>query len=169
MNLLDAFIALPLFWGAWRGFRHGLIYEILMIIGLILGLYLAFKFSGWINKLLTGFLQSDHAAIPFVSFALIFVAVLLMMVLLARFLETILKVTSLNLFNRIAGAAFGLFKFALVVSVILWSLKTLEPHWDFIGQDLKQKSLLYQPVLSTTSFITPALEDIRAEFKEMAE
>jgi membrane protein required for colicin V production len=169
MNLLDAIIAIPLVWGAWRGFRHGLIFEVLMIIGLILGLYLAFKFSGWVNDLLTEFLQSNHAIIPFISLAMIFLAVILMMVLLARFLEAILKITSLNLFNRLAGAAFGLFKWALVVSVILWSFKTLEPHWDFIGHDLKQKSILYQPILSTTSFITPVLEDIRTEFKELAE
>jgi hypothetical protein len=51
---------------------------------------------------------------------------------------------------------------------MLWSFKTLEPHWDFISSDLKSKSLLYEPVLKTSSYVTPALDDIKKEFHELA-
>lgn len=168
MNLLDVIIAIPLLWGTYRGFKRGLIFETLMIIGLIIGLYAAFKFSSLVQGLLKTFVQSDSAVLPFISFTFVFVAVLLVMILLAKLLENILKIASLNVFNRIAGAVLGLFKFGLVVSVVLWSFKALEPHWDFISSDMKNKSLLYEPVLKTASFITPALEDIKKEFKELA-
>lgn len=168
MNLLDVIIAIPLLWGAYRGFKRGLIFEALMIIGLIIGLYAAFKFSSLVQGLLKNVVSDNSAILPFLSFALVFASVLLVMILFAKFLENILKITSLNLFNQIAGALLGIFKFGLVVSVVLWSFKTLEPHWDFISSDMKNKSLLYEPVLNTTSFVTPALEDIKKEFKEMA-
>lgn len=168
MNLLDVIIAIPLLWGAYRGFKRGLIFELLMIIGLIIGLYAAFKFSSLAQGLLKNFIAEDSAILPSLSFALVFAAVLLVMILFARFLEGILKITSLHLFNQIAGALLGIFKFGLVVSVVLWSFKALEPHWDFISNDMKNKSILYEPVLKTTSFITPALEDIKKEFKEIA-
>ena len=42
MNYLDFIIAVPLLWGAWKGFQRGIIFEIAMLIGIILGLYLAF-------------------------------------------------------------------------------------------------------------------------------
>ena len=45
MNYLDFIIAIPLVWGAYKGFQRGFIFEIAMIIGLVLGLYLAFKMS----------------------------------------------------------------------------------------------------------------------------
>ncbi|MBL7927978.1 MAG: CvpA family protein [Bacteroidia bacterium] len=168
MNLLDVIIAIPLLWGAYRGFKRGLIFEVLMIIGLIIGLYAAFKFSSLAQGLLKNFIAEDSAILPSLSFALVFAAVLLVMILFARFLEGILKITSLHLFNQIAGTLLGIFKFGLVVSVVLWSFKALEPHWDFISNDMKNKSILYEPVLKTTSFITPALEDIKKEFKEIA-
>lgn len=168
MNLLDVIIAIPLLWGAYRGFKRGLIFETLMIIGLIIGLYAAFKFSGLVQGLLKSFVNENSAVLPFVSFALVFAAVLLVMILLAKLLEKILKIASLNLFNQIAGALLGILKFGLVVSVVLWSFKALEPHWDFISSDMKKKSMLYEPVLKTTSFVTPALEDIKKEFKEIA-
>lgn len=168
MNLLDVIIAIPLLWGAYRGFKRGLIFEVLMIIGLIIGLYAAFKFSSLAQGLLKNFIAEDSAILPSLSFALVFAAVLLVMILFARFLEGILKITSLHLFNQIAGTLLGIFKFGLVVSVVLWSFKALEPHWDFISNDMKKKSILYEPVLKTTSFITPALEDIKKEFKEIA-
>lgn len=168
MNLLDVIIAIPLLWGAYRGFKRGLIFETLMIIGLIIGLYAAFKFSSLVQGLLKNVVSENSAILPFLSFALVFAAVLLIMILFAKFLEGILKIASLNLFNQIAGALLGIFKFGLVVSVVLWSFKALEPHWDFISSDMKNKSLLYEPVLKTASFVTPALEDIKKEFKEIA-
>ena len=44
MNFLDALIIAPLLWGAYKGFQKGLIFEIAMILGLIIGVYLGFKF-----------------------------------------------------------------------------------------------------------------------------
>ncbi|MCC6384445.1 MAG: CvpA family protein [Bacteroidia bacterium] len=167
MNLLDAFIAIPLLWGAYKGFKRGLIFEVLLLAGLVIGLYVAFKFSGLARHLLSSILDRNSVVMHFASFIIVLAAILLVMILFARFLERILKITSLTIFNQLAGAVFGIFKFGIIVSVMLWSIKSLEPYWNFIGEDMKEHSLLYKPVLKTTSFITPALEDIKKEFKEV--
>ena len=169
MNVLDLIICIPLLWGAYRGFRRGLIFEICMIIGLILGLYVAFKFSNLVNGLVSKFITSDGSAVHYLSFIIVFAAVLLIMIFLARLLEKILSAGSLNIFNKAAGAVFGIAKFALIVSVILWLFKSLEPYWNFINEDTKKESVLYQPVLKTATFLTPALQDIKKEFKELSD
>jgi membrane protein required for colicin V production len=166
MNVLDIIIAIPLLWGAYRGFRRGFIFEIFMLIGLILGLYVAFKFSHLINGLVEKIVSPSSSVIPYLSFFMVFAAIIIIMVLLARLLEKILNIASLTIFNKIAGAIFGLLKFALIVSVILWLFKALEPHWNFINAATKKQSLLYEPVLKTSTFITPAFQDIKEEFKE---
>ena len=56
--------------------------------------------------------------------------------------------------------------FSMIVSVLLWLFRGLEPYWNFIGQDLRKESLLYGPLSKASSFITPALEDIGEEFLE---
>ena len=59
MNFFDAIILLPLIYGAWKGFQKGLIYEVAMIIGLILGVYLGFKFSGLVFDLLSNLIDDE--------------------------------------------------------------------------------------------------------------
>jgi membrane protein required for colicin V production len=109
---------------------------------------------------------ANSAVIPYLSFIIVVAGILLIMILFAKLLEKILKIADLNIINKIAGAVLGIIKFALVVSVILWSFKALEPHWNFINASTKKQSLLYEPVLKTASFLTPALQDIKEEFKE---
>lgn len=166
MNLLDVIIAVPLLWGAYKGFKRGLIFEIFMLIGLVLGMYVAFKFSGLINGLVAKMVSANSAVIPYLSFIIVFGAILLIMILLAKLLEGILSVGSLTALNQVAGAVLGIAKFALIVSVVLWLLKSLEPHWNFINDSTKKQSLLYEPVLKTATFLTPAFQDIKEEFKE---
>lgn len=166
MNLLDLVIAIPLLWGAYKGFQRGFIFELAMIIGLVIGLYLAFKLSGLASGLLKNMVNSDSAVIPWVSFLIVLGIVLLIVILYAKLLERILKIADLNIFNKVAGALFGIFKFALVVSVILWGLKTLEHHFNFINQSTQKESLLYDPVLKTATWLNPAFQDIKKEFKE---
>ncbi len=166
MNLLDLFILLPLGWGAWKGFRRGLVFEVLMLMGLVLGLYIAFKFSGLLHGLVASWFDADGAIIPVISFVVVFLAILLVTILLAKLLEGILKATALQPVNKVAGAVFGTLKFALIVSVVLWLLRGLDPYWKPIGDDTKKESVLYGPMLKVSSFIRPALEDIREEFIE---
>ena len=166
MNLLDFFIAIPLAWGAFKGFRRGLVFEVLMLIGLILGLYLAFKFSDLLHGLVSSLFDTQGAVVPIISFIVVFLGILLVTILLARLLESILKATALNTINKILGAVFGLLKFALIASVFLWLFKGLDPYWNLINKEMKQESLLYKPVLKVSSFIRPALEDIKDEFMD---
>jgi len=164
MNLLDLFILIPLAWGVFKGFRRGLVFEVLMLIGLIMGLYLAFKFSNLLHGLVASWFDARGAVIPVLSFVVVFLSILLVTLLLTRLLEAILKATALSTVNKIAGAVFGLFKYALIVSVVLWLFRGLEPYWHFITPEMRNGSLLYKPVSRASGFLTPALDDIREEF-----
>jgi membrane protein required for colicin V production len=166
MNILDLVLAVPLLWGAYKGFSRGIIYEVAMIIGLIAGLYLAFKFSGLVQGWLYKVVDSNSALPSWAGFFIVSGIILLVFLLYARLLEGVLKAGDLNAFNKIAGALFGLLKFALVLSVILWLLRSLEPHLNFINRQTKQESKLYEPVLKTSTFLTPALQDIKNEFRQ---
>lgn len=166
MNWFDAAIAVPLVFGAYKGWKRGLIFEIAMIAGLLIALYIGFKFSGMVSNLLNEHIKSIHGATPYISFLLIFGCVILSFVLLARLLEGILKLTALNLFNSIGGALFGILKFGLVLSVLFWLTRTLEPTLKIIPDDIKEGSLLYSPVLKVASSIHPLIQDVRNEFKD---
>lgn len=167
MNILDIVIAIPLLWGAYKGFTRGIIYELAFIIGLIAGLYVALKFSGWVHDWLQKMVSPESSIPNWVSFVLVITVIILIFLLYAKLLEGILKAGDLNIFNKVFGAVFGMLKFALVVSIILWGLKSLEPGFNFINDQTKAESKLYEPVLKTTTFLNPAFQDLKNEFEKI--
>lgn len=68
MNWFDAAIAVPLLFGAWKGWKRGLIFEIAMIIGLVIALYLGFKFSGLVSTFINEHVESLKGISPYLSF-----------------------------------------------------------------------------------------------------
>ncbi|MBL7923287.1 MAG: CvpA family protein, partial [Bacteroidia bacterium] len=164
MNYLDFIIAVPLIWGAYKGFQRGIIFEIAMLIGVILGLYLAFKVSSLFEGLVGKMVDAQGNTLHLISFFVVFIAVVLIMILLAKFMEGILKIGNLNTFNKVAGACFGLLKFALVVSVVLSVFRPVDAQLGLLSAKTKSESWLYSPVVSVSQYLFPALKDVQQEF-----
>lgn len=164
MNYLDFIIAIPLVWGAYKGFQRGFIFEIAMIIGLVLGLYLAFKMSSLFEGLVAKFVDAQGSTLQYLTFFIVFVSVILIMVFLAKLLEGLLKIGNLNVFNKVAGAMFGILKFAIVVSVVFSVFRPIDAHLGLLSAKTKSSSILYQPVIHVTKFLFPALKDVQDEF-----
>jgi membrane protein required for colicin V production len=166
MNFLDALIIAPLLWGAYKGFQKGLIFEIAMILGLIAGVYLGFKFSGLVYQLLQKVVSDEGQLLNYLSFFIVFGAIILIFIFYAKLMEAVLKITSLNLFNKIAGAVFGILKFALAISVIFWLLKPMQESVNVIPEKSRKESILYDYVLKIASSLAPAVKDVKDEFRE---
>ena len=61
MNALDILITLLLLYGAYTGFKKGLVFEIAMIVGLIVGIYLALSIPfHFIDSLNPEILNTKH-------------------------------------------------------------------------------------------------------------
>lgn len=166
MNFFDAIICVPLIYGAYAGFQRGVLYEIAMMLGLIVGVYLGFKCSDLVYGLLSKVIDAGPTLLHVVSFLLVLAAILLVFIFYARLMEAVLKITSLNFFNKIAGAVLGIAKFAMAVSVLFWLIKPFEGRMDLIPEKSRNESLLYPYILATSSFITPVIQDVKEEFNE---
>lgn len=166
MNWLDLLIVIPLIWGAYQGYKKGLVYMVLMLIGIVLGLYVAFKFSGLAVGFLAEHIKASKNALPYVAFFMVFAGIVLLIVLLAKFLEAVLKAASLSTFNKIAGGLLGIAKWGLIVSVFLGLLRSLENQVRIIPITTEKESKLYKPVLMFSAFLSPAFAEIKREFNE---
>lgn len=166
MNYLDFILAVPLVWGAYKGYQRGIIFEIAMLIGVVLGLYLAFKVSSLFEGAVSKMLDAQGSTLQYLTFFIVFIAVVLIMILLAKFMEGILKIGNLNLFNKIAGAFFGMLKFALVVSVVLSVFRPVDAQLGLLSAKTKSESYLYLPVISVSQYLFPALKDVQQEFSK---
>jgi membrane protein required for colicin V production len=167
MNTFDIVISILLLYGGWKGFKRGLVFEIAMLLGLVIGIYAAFKFSDLIFSFVQKFLSDNGYLIHIISFLVVFGVIVLTFILFAKIIESVLKVTALNIFNKIAGALFGVLKFSLVISVLLLLFLPLQKKINAIPQKVLNESVLYPYILNVSSWIYPVLDDVQKEFRNM--
>src|SRR5690625_4634188 len=108
MNLLDLGILATLILFAIFGFRNGIVREVLTIIGLVVAIYVAFRYMEdaalWLSELTSQTLSAEVTLVTgLILFTLTFILFLLLAFLIRRFLEAI----HLNIINRILGFIFG--------------------------------------------------------------
>ena len=160
MNYIDIAVAIPLIWGAYKGFTKGLIIELASIIALILGGYIGMHFSGITSTYLSQIVTMEESFMPIVSFAVTFIVIVLGVYLLAKILEKVINLVALKLVNKISGSVFGIVKAAFIISLILVFVESVDQKLELIPKETKESSLLYSPIGAIAPAIIPAVKDL---------
>lgn len=156
MNWLDIVLVLLLASGIISGFKNGIIGEIATLAALVLGVWGAIKFSWWTSDLLIQW-GVTSANMPIISFIVTFVLIVVVVQLLAKFLNKLLESMSLGFMNKLAGMVVGVIKSALIVSVLIFAIESIDENSTFIKQDTKEQSMLYGPLSNLVPTILPFL------------
>lgn len=155
------FFLIPLVWGFWRGFMKGLVIEAATLLSFGLAVFCAIKLS----DALTGWLKNSFGwkteYLPIISFTIIFLGVLIGVYFVAKLAEKAVEAAALGIVNKLAGGAFGMLKFALVVSLILFIINAAEKNVKIIPDEKKEGSLLYKPMAAVAPMLIPGLKDSR--------
>ena len=159
MNYIDTGIIGLVLFGAVKGFSKGFVIEAASLIALILGLIGALLFSSTVGTLLESFFDAARIPQSGVLFILTFIAIIIGINLLAKFLTRILKMAALGGLNRILGAIFGGLKFVLILSAVILIMDQFEFLFTFMEDDLIDESQFYEPVKSIGSVILEWLLD----------
>ena len=164
MNWLDLVIGILLIGGLISGFKNGIIGEIATLAGLILGIWGAVKFSWWTADALADLgIKSEYMHI--ISFVVTFIIIVVVVQVMAGFLNKLLESLALGFVNKIAGMASGVIKAALIISVILFVVNTLDDESKVIHQETREASLFYEPLANLVPAILPFLhlEDLQKD------
>ena len=167
MNWLDTVLALLLLVGIISGFKNGIIGEVATLAALILGIWGAVKFSWWTSEILIDWgVKSDYMHI--ISFIVTFVIIVVVIQVMAKFLNKLLDSLALGFVNRLAGMAVGIIKSALIVSVILVVIDSLDEKDLIIKEPVKEASIFYEPVANLVPSLLPFLhlEDLQMNKNE---
>lgn len=156
MNWLDLIILIPLVAGLFTGFKNGLIGELASLAALVFGIWGAIKFSDWTANLLTTWgIESQYMHI--ISFVITFIIIVIVIQIIAKMLSQLVKALALGWINRLAGIVFGVIKAALITSVLLFVIDIFDARKSFIPEDVKEESLLYQPMSDLVPNLLPFL------------
>ena len=158
LSTLDALILLFWVWGAYKGYKKGFIVEIISLFVFILLLIIVFKFlqtgHDWANGLPHG--------VSFGSFLLFFALTALAVSWIGKLLKNVIHKT---LFDNILGAIFGIFKYALAITVLL-QLFTLI---GIIKPSSLNHSVFYPFLIRTAEIVTDFISRFFPQFAEMIE
>jgi membrane protein required for colicin V production len=103
----------------YKGARNGLIIAVFSIIGWILGLVAALKFSGAAADYLKGSLNLSHRALSIIGFIAVFMIVMIIVRLGAKLIEKTAELVLLGWLNRLGGIIFYVLLYAFIFSVVI--------------------------------------------------
>lgn len=164
LGFIDIFLAIFLLIGVINGMKNGLFVEFSSLIGLLIGLYAALKFSDFTMGFLGEHLGSNPKTAYMLAFVITFIAVVAGIAVLARVLTKIADFSGLGVFNRIGGAMFGFVRALLILSVLLHIFEKVNVLNSFASEESVSKSKLYHPVKASAEIVYPFL---REELREI--
>jgi len=165
MGLLDIILGALLLYGLVKGVWKGLFAELAALVSLLIGIYVAIKFSGFIAKMLEGHV-SNPKYVSITAFAITFIAVVVGIILLAKVFTKIASFAGLGWVNRLLGGLFGFIKMVLILSVSLNFFLKVNANNAFAEKKTLDDSVFFYPVLKVSNTIFPVLQEWFAEFKE---
>lgn len=157
MNNVDIGIAIILAIGTFLGYRRGFLLELFFLLAIILGVFIGFKLMGSGVEYLSEKFNADKEVLPYISFAIIFLIVMVVVSLIGKSIKNSLDKTFLGKMDAIAGAALGLIKFAFGISVIIWLIEAFQISFP---EGWKEESALY-PIAAK---VAPTLSEYFGEF-----
>ena len=164
MNTLDIILLVPLLYGAYHGFKKGFLMEIVSLFAFVIAIMAGFKLLHLGMELLDQHFRINGKLLPYISFLLIFVAIVVGMNLLGKLIKKVIDMTVLGNFDNLAGALLGLLKWSFGISVLLWLTSSFNL---IISEEQINESQLYgyiEPIapviVSNVSVIMPFTDNL---------
>lgn len=159
MSIVDILILIPLGYAAWKGFQHGIIIEVFTLLALLVGIYAGIHFSDVTANWMKNSLGWDSEYLPVIAFTITFLGIGAMVYFAGKMIEQFVKVTNLTPINKAFGIVFAVLKMTYFVSVFLVLVESYDEKGDFLPPSMKEKSLLYNPILKVSTTTIPALKE----------
>lgn len=159
MNFIDVLFLIPIIYAVYKGFKNGFIIEICTLLALLVGIYAGIHFSdGTANFLKTNW-NFDSEYMPVIAFTVTFLAVGALVFFGGKMLEKVVDVAHLTPLNKFLGVLFALIKILYFISVFVVLLESYDEKGDFIKEETKSESILYEPVKTISLTTIPRLKE----------
>jgi membrane protein required for colicin V production len=160
MSFIDIVLGGLLIFGLIRGIKNGLFVELASLISFFVGIYLAVKFSYVVG----GFIGDSKTA-KIAAFVLTLILVVVGIHFLAKIFSKIANFVFLGWLNILGGAVFSVFKTAILLGIILSLFQKINIDNLLISKETQDKSMFFNPVITTSEIMLPVLNDWFADLK----
>ena len=132
--------------------------QVASLVGIVLGAMFAGKISELIApKFIQWFDGSPHI-IGALSYIVAFLSIMIILLLLGKVVQSLVKAIKLNTANRVAGAAFCCAKWVVVFSILINVISEMDQGQHLIKENVRTQSYTYTTVASISRAIVPYLK-----------
>jgi len=168
MIIIDIILVAIFIFAGFRGYQKGFVIQLASLVGLILGIWGAIKFSDYTAGLLTEHFHLTTQYLPLIAFAVTFTAIVIAIHFIGKAIEGIFDLAMLGFANKILGVVFGVLKTAFIMSVFLVIIEKADTKINILPNDIAEKSIFYRPIERLAPSIFPDLnfDEIKTKLKE---
>jgi len=164
MNSVDIILGIILLLAFYSGFKKGLFVTLASLIGIIAGVIGALYFSDFAGGYISKWFNWGDQTTKWVSFAITFLAIVIVISMAGKFLTKIADFAMLGLFNKLLGGVFGILQYAFIISVLFLFFNSSNITGYVISEEKKSESRLYGPIASLAPLVIPkVIEKFRSE------
>ncbi len=130
-----------------RGIFRGFIFELVTVIGLILGYIISITYLSIVSGIILSFFPSlPNSIVNIVGFFVLFVGTNMLLRVIANLLTKTLKIAMLGWLNHLLGGLFGLLKGVILMSILVFVIDLI-PFSATLLESIEVKQSLLYPVL----------------------
>ncbi|WP_281231510.1 CvpA family protein [Flavobacterium gelatinilyticum] len=166
MSFFDIIVGALLCYSLYKGIKNGLFVEIASFISLLLGIYLAIKFSSLMTEMISKHVSWNPTNIQITAFILTFILVVIGVYLLAKMLTGIADFAQLGWLNKLGGGFFRILKTILILSIFIALFEKINFNNTFAKKETLDNFIFYNPIKKVAAFVYPSIEKWYETFKE---
>jgi membrane protein required for colicin V production len=159
MNWIDIILIVPLLWAIVVGYKDGIIAQLGGIAGLLLGVWLAFKYAAQVGA----WLNAPEAICQVVGFLVVVLVVIVAVGLLGKLLGKLFDCVGLSIINKLGGVVLALIKMSLLLSVLIMGFDLVNRNTKWVEQSKLDDAKLYRPIEKVSSVVFPYLLDLNKD------
>ena len=161
--ILDIIVAVILILAVIKGYRQGLIVALFSFVAFVIGLAAAIKLSVVAADYIGKAVKISDKWLPIVSFAVVFLIVVLLVRLGAKFIQKTVELAMLGWVNRVGGILLYVGLYIIIFGVLLF----YADHMNFIKPETKRESVTYSYIQPWGPKLIEGLGKIIPVFKGM--
>lgn len=159
MHWIDIVILVLLAISAISGFMKGFILSIASMAGFILGIILSLSFAGSVKDILISITGSDAQYMYLAAFLICFATIVLLVYLLGKLLEKVIKIVELGFLNRFAGALLGIIKTLLFIAIFIHLINITDCEQQIVRPETRNSSAFFNPLAKIVPSLLPLIKD----------
>ena len=155
MIWLDIVFLVPLLWGAYSGFKKGLIAQVLGLTSLFVGVWLGVNYQEMVSPFLIEKVQEKYLSIS--CFIVLFFSVIILGAITTKIMEKFANFIQLKLINKLVGLILGVLKISSFLVIAVSIIQTWDSQSIMIDQSTKENSLFFPVFNNIGNSILPNL------------